>query len=31
VAATCMAAQLEVTKLAELELAFPTFTEAIAA
>jgi pyruvate/2-oxoglutarate dehydrogenase complex dihydrolipoamide dehydrogenase (E3) component len=29
VAATCMAAGMEVTKIAELELAFPTFTEAI--
>jgi pyruvate/2-oxoglutarate dehydrogenase complex dihydrolipoamide dehydrogenase (E3) component len=29
VAATCMAAQMEVTRIAELELAFPTFTEAI--
>jgi pyruvate/2-oxoglutarate dehydrogenase complex dihydrolipoamide dehydrogenase (E3) component len=29
VAATCMAAGMTVTKIAELELAFPTFTEAI--
>ena len=29
VAATCMAAGLTVNKIAELELAFPTFTEAI--
>ena len=29
VAATCMAAGMEVTKIAELEFAFPTFTEAI--
>jgi pyruvate/2-oxoglutarate dehydrogenase complex dihydrolipoamide dehydrogenase (E3) component len=29
VAATCMAAGTDVTKIAELEFAFPTFTEAI--
>jgi len=29
VAATCMAAGMEVTQIAQLELAFPTFTEAI--
>jgi pyruvate/2-oxoglutarate dehydrogenase complex dihydrolipoamide dehydrogenase (E3) component len=29
VAATCMAAGMEITRIAELELAFPTFTEAI--
>ena len=29
VAATCMAAALDIRKIAELELAFPTFTEAI--
>jgi pyruvate/2-oxoglutarate dehydrogenase complex dihydrolipoamide dehydrogenase (E3) component len=29
VAATCMAAGMTVNKIAELELAFPTFTEAI--
>src|SRR5262249_9441518 len=29
VAATCMAAALDIRQIAELELAFPTFTEAI--
>jgi dihydrolipoamide dehydrogenase len=29
VAATCMAAGMEISRIAELELAFPTFTEAI--
>lgn len=29
VAATCMEAEMEITAIAELELAFPTFTEAI--
>jgi pyruvate/2-oxoglutarate dehydrogenase complex dihydrolipoamide dehydrogenase (E3) component len=29
VAATCMAGGMEITRIAELELAFPTFTEAI--
>ncbi|MEO8074044.1 MAG: hypothetical protein ABI686_12470, partial [Acidobacteriota bacterium] len=29
VAATCMTAKMTVTQIAELELAFPTFTEAI--
>jgi dihydrolipoamide dehydrogenase len=29
VAATCMAAGIEITRIAELELAFPTFAEAI--
>ncbi|MDT0294923.1 hypothetical protein ACFQ3R_00015 [Mesonia ostreae] len=30
VAATCIATQMKIQDIAELELAFPTFTEAIA-